>query len=134
MIQTKRSAQGLEVARLTVLFLMLSLALSNNCFAALYVWTDKNGTTHLSDNVGDVPPEYRDTYRITTSPSLSDSTETKRPIVIPFERTSDGLIVVTVVLNERVKAKMVLDTGANMVVVTEELYKRMNQELSSGGE
>jgi clan AA aspartic protease (TIGR02281 family) len=125
------------VLRLTAVFLMLSLAwtsLINDCFADVYVWKDKNGTTHLTDNIGDVPPEYRDIYHSTATPPLSSSIENSGSIVIPFERTSEGLIVVTVVLNERVKAKMVLDTGANIVVVTEELFKRLNQEPSSGGE
>ncbi len=124
------------MSNVAVIFLVLGLAwtgLINDCFADVYVWKDKNGTTHLSDNFADVPPEYRDSYHVTTPP-LSGSTATAGSIVIPFERTSEGLIVVTVVLNERVKAKMVLDTGTNIVVVTEELSRRLNQEPSPGGE
>ncbi len=119
------------------MFLVLSLAwagLINDCFADVYVWKDKNGTTHFTDNYADVPPEYRDAYHITATPPVSGSTGTAGSIVIPFERTTEGLIVVTVVLNERMKAKMVLDTGSNVVVVTEELSRRLNQEPSAGGE
>ena len=127
----------MEVLRLTLIFLVLSLActsLINDCFADIYTWTDKNGTTHLTDNFGDVPSEYRDKYHIRATPPSNGSTGTSGSIVVPFERTSDGLIAVTVVLNERVKSKMVLDTGANLVVVTEELFKRLNQEPSLGSE
>jgi clan AA aspartic protease (TIGR02281 family) len=129
--------ERLEVSRLKVIFLVLSFAwasLLNDAFADVYVWKDRNGTTHLSDNFADVPPEYGDTYHRTAAPPLSNSTGNIGSIVIPFERTSEGLIVVTVVLNERVKAKMVLDTGANIVVVTEDLSRRLNQEPSPGDE
>ncbi|MGO9215140.1 MAG: TIGR02281 family clan AA aspartic protease [Syntrophales bacterium] len=53
---------------------------------------------------------------------------------IPFERTSSGLILVEAVLNGGVKAKMVFDTGADIVVITEELSKKLRQDLSQAGE
>jgi len=124
----------LEVQRFAFLLLMLSFAwasLINDCFADVYMWKDKNGTTHLTDNIGDVPPEY--SHHTTATTPLTGSAGPIGSIIIPFERTPDGLIVVSVMLNERVKAKMVLDTGANIVVVTEEIFKRLNQEPSSGG-
>jgi clan AA aspartic protease (TIGR02281 family) len=51
-----------------------------------------------------------------------------------FDRTGTGLILVEAILNDRVKAKMVFDTGANLVVITEELSRKLNQPPSSGNE
>jgi clan AA aspartic protease (TIGR02281 family) len=50
--------------------------------------------------------------------------------IISFERTAEGLILVDAILNDRVKARMILDTGANLVVITEELSKKLNQDIS----
>jgi clan AA aspartic protease (TIGR02281 family) len=42
--------------------------------------------------------------------------------------------VVEAVLNGAVKARMVLDTGADIVVITEELSKKLRQNISQEGE
>jgi len=65
---------------------------------------------------------------------LNEPGETGQGGVIPFERTAEGLILVDAILNDRVKARMILDTGANLVVITEELSKRLNQDISFRGE
>ena len=123
--------------RLTVIILVLGLGWTNlisDCFADIYMWTDKSGTTHVTDNPSDVPSEYKDKYHFTAPSPLGGPTKTTGSIEIPFDKTLEGLIVVAVVLNEGVKSNMILDTGANLVVVTEELSERLNQKPSSGGE
>jgi len=84
---------------------------------------------HFSDNFDEIPPEYRNNLIIITEPH-----EIGPGAVIPFEKTATGLIVVDAVLNDHVRARMVFDTGANLVVITEELSKKLNQELSSRDE
>ena len=100
-----------------------------NSSAAIYKWIDSGGTMHFSDNFYDIPSEYRNNFKIITEPN-----EIERGIVIPFEKTATGLILVDAVLNNHVKARMVFDTGANLVVITEELSKRLNQDPSSQDE
>jgi clan AA aspartic protease (TIGR02281 family) len=112
---------------------ILSIFLFTACFpshssAWLYRWTDAGGATHVSDNPADVSPAHRSDHTV-----VREVQETDRGLIIPFERTASGLILVDARLNG-VKAKMVFDTGADIVVITRELAKRLRQDLSQGTE
>ena len=99
--------------------------------AVIYKWIDPSGTVHFSENFNDIPPAYRNNFKVITTPHKSDGTsETGHGRVIPFERTAEGLILVDAILNDHVKSRMILDTGANLVVITEELSKKLNQDVS----
>jgi clan AA aspartic protease (TIGR02281 family) len=99
--------------------------------AVIYKWIDPSGTIHFSENFDDIPPAYRNNFKIITTPrTLNGTSETDRGRVIPFERTAGGLILVEAIMNDRVKSRMILDTGANLVVITEELSKKLNQDIS----
>jgi len=116
------------------IFLFLIFPLSSSS-AAIYKWIDASGTVHFSDNFNDIPPAYRNHFKIIPTPHESnDRSETGQERVIPFERTAEGLILVDAILNDRVKARMILDTGANLVVITEEFSKKLNQDISSKDE
>jgi len=120
------------MARLLIYFFSLFLLAAfspANSSATTYKWIDSGGTMHFSDNFDDIPPEYRNNLKIITDPH-----EIGRGAVIPFEKTATGLILVDAVLNDQVRARMVFDTGANLVVITEELSKKLNQDLSSRDE
>jgi clan AA aspartic protease (TIGR02281 family) len=108
---------------------LLAVFSSPNSFATTYKWIDSGGTMHFSDNFDDIPPEYRNNLKTITEPH-----EIGQGAVIPFEKTATGLILVDAVLNDQVRARMVFDTGANLVVITEELSKKLNQDLSSRDE
>lgn len=112
------------------IFLFLIFHLSSSS-AVIYKWIDPSGTIHFSENFDDIPPAYRNNFKIITTPhELNGTSETGRGRVIPFERTAEGLILVDAILNDRVKSRMILDTGANLVVITEELSKKLNQDVS----
>ena len=110
-------------------FLLAVLSYRPPSSADIYRWTDPSGTVHISDDPADAAPQYRKNSNITGEPKMVDT-----GAEIPFERTSSGLILVEAVLNDGVKAKMVFDTGADIVVITEELSKKLRQDLSQGGE
>ncbi len=117
------------MARFIIYFLSIFLLvafLPSNSSATIYKWIDSRGTIHFSDNFDDIPPAYRDNFKILTEPH-----EIEGGTIIPFEKTASGLILVDAVLNDLVRARMVFDTGANLVVITEELSKKLNQDLSS---
>lgn len=120
------------MARLLIYFFFIFLLAAfspANSSATTYKWIDSGGTTHFSDNFNDIPPAYRDKFKI-----LTESHEIAGEMIIPFEKTPSGLILVDAVLNDQVTARMVFDTGANLVVITEELSKKLNQDLSSRDE
>ncbi len=117
------------MASLVLYFLSIFLLVAfipRDSSAAIYKWIDPSGTIHFSDNFDDIPPAYRSNFKIITEPRGIE-----REMIIPFEKTAAGLILVEVILNDHVKARMVLDTGANLVVITQELSKKLNQDLAS---
>ncbi len=112
------------------IFLFLIFHLSSSS-AEIYEWIDASGTIHFSDNFNDIPPAYRNHFKIISTPhELNGPSETGQGRVIPFGRTAEGLILVDPILNDRVKVRMILDTGANLVVITEELSQKLNQDIS----
>ena len=117
--------------RLTILvpcFFLVAFLFTPAGSAGLYRWTDSSGTTHLSDNPANVPSAYRNSAKVITEP-----VEIGGGRIIPFERTASGHILVDVTING-VKAKMVVDTGASNVVITEALARRLNLDLSQAAE
>ena len=95
-------------------------------YAATYKWIDPSGVIHFSDSFEDIPLPFRKDFKIVSEPP-----QVSEGIMTPFEKTAMGLILVNVVLNDLVRARLILDTGANFVVITEELSKKLGQDLSS---
>lgn len=110
-------------------FFLAALFFYAHASADIYKWTDPSGTIHIADDPTDVPPQYRKNVKSTEEDEVAG-----KGAEIPFERTSSGLIMVEAMLNGGVKAKMVFDTGADIVVITKELSKKLRQDLSQGGE
>jgi clan AA aspartic protease (TIGR02281 family) len=110
-------------------FFLAALLYQPHPSADMYRWMDPSGTVHISDDPADAAPQYRKNLKIAGEPEMAGT-----GAEIPFERTASGLILVEAVLNGGVKAKMVFDTGADIVVITEELSKKLRQDLSQGGE
>ena len=122
--------RSLFLTRFRICFLSIFLFLAFHPFdssAATYRWIDSSGTIHLSDGLDDVPPADHRNFQIVT-----EQQEIGTGSIIPFERTASGLVLVNAVLNGDVKVKMVFDTGANLVVITEALSKKLHQDPSSG--
>jgi clan AA aspartic protease (TIGR02281 family) len=112
-----------------IVFFLAALICPPHLSADIYRWVDASGTIHISDDPTDVPLQYRKDLKIT-----GDTEEAGKGTEIPFERTPSGLILVEAMLNGGVKAKMVFDTGADIVVITQELSKKLRQDLSQTGE
>jgi clan AA aspartic protease (TIGR02281 family) len=113
-----------------LLFSFLLALLPSDSAADTYKWVDAGGIIHISDNPPDIPPAYRKNVQI-----VKDHQEqSKGSTSIPFERAPSGLIVVDAVLNGSVRTKMVFDTGADIVVITEKLARKLNQDITGGEE
>ena len=116
----------------TFFFLLLMLiigSLPQESTADVYEWVDANGVVHLSDNPPDVPAAGRKNARV-----IKEDAAQREEISIPFERTPSGLIVISVVLNDHVGTKLIFDTGADAVVLTEVLAARLDQDTAGTGE
>ena len=92
--------------------------------ADFFRWIDQNGVTHFTDNVHNIPESRRATAtRIKAQEPLRPAEPAKvAPTAIakasvPFEKRGQ-VVVVEVMLNKTVPAKLVVDTGATYTMIS----------------
>jgi clan AA aspartic protease (TIGR02281 family) len=100
--------------------------------ADIYRWIDKDGTTHYANSLDSVPAVYRSDVEIIAAFDPYD----RRPSVaeeyiVDFIQAQNGIILVELSLNDGVRARMVLDTGASLVVISEDLARRLRLDSAS---
>jgi clan AA aspartic protease (TIGR02281 family) len=129
--------QVLERTFIAAIVLVLALCCSQtqDLWADVYSWADDGGVIHVTDSLDKIPPAHRgQAVLLGRSPeTLAAAPADYQPdYVISFEKTPSRTIFVDVLLNSTIPAKMILDTGAGMVVLSEDLARRLN--LESGRE
>lgn len=137
-------------------FLFLSAFPSSMAQAGMYSWKDGNGKTHFTDSLHKIPKKYQKgdegfkKYKAarpaTGSTSASPMPLTKKPVrssyspsklrdqeeyVIPLISTSGGNFMVEVNFNNRVKALLMVDTGASLVTISEKIAKKLGYRTSA---
>lgn len=117
--------------------LMFSLVLilgmvSADVHADIYRWTDPDGVTHASTDLEKVPSAHRG--KALVIPSATGRIDTVDEYSIPFEMGPSGIILVQVLLNDAIRARMVFDTGASLVLISDELARRMDPASSANSE
>jgi hypothetical protein len=90
--------------------------------ANIYRRADPSGTIHVSDDPADAAPQKPENLRIAEEHQLAETNAE-----VHVEKSSLELILVDAVLNGGVKAKMVFDTGADIVEITEDLSRKLRQ-------
>jgi clan AA aspartic protease (TIGR02281 family) len=89
----------------------------------IYRWTDEAGSVHFTDSLHGVPPKYRNQVQIrsdrlpTAPPSAPPAPATSLSARVPLERM-DGGYVVQARINGRLMARLLLDTGASMTLLS----------------
>ncbi len=121
---------------------LLALMLASPSHSAVFKWKDENGKTHFTDSLSKIPPQYREKGELKTidgTPAKSSKpVQTRRqkkeqqeprgrPIthVIKAKSGSGGHYVVEVLLNGTVKADLIVDTGATMIILSDRIGKRL---------
>lgn len=122
--------------------------------AAVFSYKDEKGAIHFTDDVSKIPEEFREsekgfrkhkhketrsTHRATPSPAPPPSIPiqnlggflNKEEVQVPLIPVSGGNFLVDVLLNGRVKAKLMLDTGASFITLSEEVGQKLGV-LNSG--
>ncbi len=117
----------------------------------MYSWKDEKGATHFTDDLHKIPEKFRQgdkrfkKYKAARPPSSfplaekpmpsSYSPSTGRPgdgeYVIPLIPSGGGNFMVEVVLNNRVKAVLMVDTGASLLTISDKVAKRMGARFGS---
>jgi len=132
----------MKVVRLVILLLLcgavtMIFPMSPDSHAArVYKWIDKDGVINISDS----PPRQRqgkrgdvEIIKVPTSRSNGD-TLPARPdgeYEVPFTATPQGYLV-DVIFNDDVSAKLILDTGASLVIISQKLLDEIGQKPIRG--
>lgn len=114
--------------------LVLSLFLSG-AGAEMYKWVDDDGTVNFSDDFLNIPPSRRSgAIKMSSGMPAQSGTGWHDEIHVPFLRTRSGIMLVDVILNGSVRARMVFDTGAAVVIISRELSQRLSQVDTAGSQ
>jgi len=112
--------------------------------AAIFSYKDEKGAIHFTDDLSKIPEEFRendkgfrkhkeerDSHRATPIPApavpievpgvISNSGEVQVPLI----PVSGGNFLVDVLLNGRVKARLMLDTGASFITLSESIGQKL---------
>lgn len=92
---------------------------------SFYSYTDEKGTVHIVDDLAKVPQNYRQSMTV-TQPSVPRSSIT--PVVI---KGNQVLVPVTLTFRGRsVEARFLLDTGASITTISENLASQLGVQSS----
>jgi clan AA aspartic protease (TIGR02281 family) len=117
--------------------------------AGMYSWKDEKGTIHFTDDLNKIPEKFRQgdkrfkKYRAARPPSFFPQLKRSIPSssppgkvgeeghVIPLIPSGGGNFLVEVLLNNRVKAVLMVDTGASLLTISDKVAKRMGVRFGS---
>jgi clan AA aspartic protease (TIGR02281 family) len=131
-----------HVIHLAWILALLGLA---PAYAEIYKWLDRDGRAHFSDTLAGVPPEYRD--RIEEKASITPTSH-RTPVLqratpehlslaptpappgsaVPLQRDGSAMLVETFV-SGTVRARLLLDTGAEFTVLSTAVARRLAVNL-----
>jgi len=121
------------------LVIFLGLCLVTDSLAGIFSYRDDSGAIHFTDDLSKIPKQYREkkvrkhregrgAYRATPAPpaiTLPGAVSQNREIYIPLIAVTGGNFLVDTVLNGRIKARLMLDTGASFITLTEEIGRKL---------
>jgi clan AA aspartic protease (TIGR02281 family) len=117
------------MAWLALFLALLTVSIAGGAPADIYRWTDPEGNLHFTEDLSQVPPQYREqavrrppsdsrgalqTYTPPASPEPQAAPRSGDVIHIPFERRGT-LMWVNALVNDRQRVPFLIDTGASGV-------------------
>lgn len=104
--------------------------------AKVYKWIDKDGVINISDTPPRELQERSSDVEIIKVPTSASSGAVQPALPdgeyeVPFTATPQGYLV-DVIFNDDVTARMILDTGASLVIISERLLKEIGQKPIRG--
>jgi len=139
----KQNRIGIGIAGLVVT-LLIPFHFAPQGEAAIYSYKDEKGAIHFTDDLSKIPEKFREnnkgfrkhkeargSHRATPIPVPSVPIEVpgvisnSGEVQVPLIPVSGGNFLVDVLLNGRVKARLMLDTGASFVTLSEEIGQKL---------
>lgn len=132
-----------------VLVLFGILFLAQGSLAGIFSYRDDKGAIHFTDDISKIPQKFRDSdkgvrkhreaqgaYRATPKTSaeveLPGSVSSGGEVQVPLIPAGGGNFLIDTVLNGRVQARLMLDTGASLITLTEEIASKLGITPYSG--
>ena len=127
---------------LSGVLLLLTLAPAD---AEIYKWIDRDGRVHFADTIAGIPPEYRDHIEekvsLTSTPRSDPAPQrvpparlsmTPAPLSysVPMRRYGNAMLVEALV-GSTVRTRLLLDTGAELTVLSTAAARRLALNLGS---
>ncbi len=118
-----------------IILILFPLIHWENSQATLYKWKDEQGNIHFSSDPDTIPEQYKTQSKELnpgpapefSPPPLTAPESPPAPnldIVVPMRQNGNQFFVKTI-LNGRLEANLLLDTGASVIVVSEEIAKSL---------
>ena len=127
------------MARLALVLALLAVSHAGAVSAEIYRWTDPEGNLHFTEDLSQVPPQYREqavrrpssdsrgtlqTYTPPASLEPRSAVRSRDVVHIPFERRGT-LMWVFAVVNDRQPVPFLIDTGASGVSLPSEIVSEL---------
>jgi clan AA aspartic protease (TIGR02281 family) len=124
------------------LVLFVDFCLVSGSLAGIFSYRDDKGAIHFTDDISKIPKQFRDgeqdvrehhvargAYRATPRPSvaieLPGAVSSNDEVQVPLIPVGGGNFLIETVLNGRVKARLMLDTGASLITLAEEIGNKL---------
>jgi len=128
--------------KIVILSIVILIVFASPVYGEMYKWVDEKGTLHFADDLSKVPEKYRPDAEMLKAPKEISSPEikekTKEPQTsLPNPTTSETqgvevdlfrrheLWLAEVILNERVKRYLVVDSGASFILINQQTAKEL---------
>ena len=128
--------------KVIMFFIVILIVFVSPGYGEMYKWVDEKGTLHFADDLSKVPEKYRPDVEMLKAPKETPSPEikekTKEPqISLPTPTTSapngvevdlfrrHELWLAEVILDERVKRILVIDSGASFILINQQTAKEL---------
>lgn len=138
---------GSERMKVVILFIVILIGFVSPAYGEMYKWVDEKGTLHFADDLSKVPEKYRLDAEMLKAPKELSSPEimekTKKPPSSQLTPTTSEpmgmevdlfrrheLWLAEVILNERVKRILVVDSGASFILINQQTAKDLGVTIN----
>lgn len=135
----------MPIASLLVLLAAFCLIPAGATAQEFYRWVDEKGGVHFTDNFHSIPEKYRSKAEkrrapapsaapapvVEAQPGQSPTSPDSQRFVIPYSRRGNDIIV-PVLINGTGPVELILDTGANVTMITWDQAKKLGLDPERG--
>jgi clan AA aspartic protease (TIGR02281 family) len=128
------------------LIIIILVFLVPSSYGEMYKWVDEKGTVHFTDDLSNIPEKYREDAETRKPskeirpPEMEDKSLSSPPSEGPKLSVSEGVEVdllrrgeiwiTEVLLNERVKRHLVVDSGASFMLINPQIAKELDMTVN----